>query len=78
MEQIIGNRITPEHGRAFLASVIRKERSKIEQLQMLTRVDSLDPEDDARHDAAMAEAWNRIAQNGVNHTPCILELRLFC
>ena len=69
MEQIIGNRITPEHGRAFLASVIRKERSKIEQLQMLTRVDSLDPEDDARHDAAMAEAWNRIAQNGVNHTP---------
>ena len=35
---------------------------------MLTRVDSLDPEDDARHDAAMAEAWERIAAHGLNHS----------
>ena len=69
MEHIIANRITPERGRAFLAAVIRNERAKIEQLKMLARIDSLDPEDDARHDAAMAEAWDRIAQNGVNHTP---------
>lgn len=69
MEQIVKNRITPEHGRAFLTAVIRKERAKIEQLQMLARVDSLDPADDARHDNAMAEAWDRIATNGVNHAP---------
>jgi len=49
--------------------VIRKERAKIEQLQMLAHVDSLDPADDARHDAAMAQAWDRIATSGVNHVP---------
>ncbi|MBB3995970.1 integrase [Sulfitobacter undariae] len=68
MEQIIGSRITPEHGRAFLAEVIRKERTKIARLGMLSRVDNLDPEDDARHDAAMAEAWGRIATHGLNHS----------
>lgn len=69
MEHIVENRITPERGRAFLTAVIRTERAKIDQLKMLARIDSLTPEDDARHDAAMAEAWGRIAQNGVNHTP---------
>lgn len=69
MEHIVENRITPERGRAFLAAVIRTERAKIDQLKLLARIDSLTPEDDARHDAAMAEAWGRIAQNGVNHTP---------
>ena len=68
MEQIIGSRITPEHARAFLAEVIRKERAKIARLGMLTRVNSLDPEDDARHDAAMAEAWDRTAAHGLNHS----------
>ncbi|MDA7423027.1 site-specific integrase [Tritonibacter multivorans] len=69
VEHIIGNRITPEQGRAFLAAVIRKERAKIEQLKMLARIDSLDPEDDDRHDRAMAEAWACIAASGVNHSP---------
>jgi len=67
MEQIVGSRITPEHGRAFLSEVIRKERAKIAQLSMFSRVDSLDPEDDARHDAAMAEAWQRVSSHGINH-----------
>ncbi len=67
MEQIVGSRITPEHGRAFLSEVIRKERAKIVQLGMFSRVDSLDPDDDARHDAAMAEAWQRISSHGINH-----------
>ncbi|MEM5468272.1 site-specific integrase [Celeribacter marinus] len=67
MEQIVVNRITPEHGRAFLTAVLHKERAKIEQLQMLARIDSLDPADDARHDDAMAEAWDRIASSGLNH-----------
>ncbi|KEJ89618.1 hypothetical protein [Sulfitobacter donghicola] len=67
MEQIVGSRITPEHGRAFLSEVIRKERAKIAQLGMFSRVDSLDPDDDARHDAAMAEAWQRISSHGINH-----------
>ncbi|MBI1492447.1 site-specific integrase [Halocynthiibacter styelae] len=69
MEQIVRNRIPPEHGRAFLTAVIRKERAKIEQLRMLARIDSLDPADDARHDNAMAEAWDRIATSGVKHVP---------
>ena len=69
MYNIINNRITPKHGRAFLSEVIRKERTKIELLKMLNRVDSLDPEDDARHDAAMAEAWERVSTHSVNHTP---------
>ena len=56
MEHIVGSRITPEHGRAFLSEVIRQERAKIAQLAMLSRVDSLDSADDARHDTAMAEA----------------------
>ncbi|WP_298856929.1 site-specific integrase [uncultured Sulfitobacter sp.] len=67
MEQIVGSRITPEHGRAFLSEVIRKERAKIAQLSLLSRVDSLDPVDDARHDAAMAEAWQRVSSHGINH-----------
>ena len=67
MEQIVGSRITPEHGRAFLSEVIRKERAKIAQLGMFSRVDSLDPDDDARHDAAMAEAWQHISSHGINH-----------
>ncbi|MFQ1702454.1 hypothetical protein ACJ5NV_17865 [Loktanella agnita] len=69
MEHIVENRITPERGRAFLAAVIREQRAKVDQLKLMARIDSLNPEDDARHDAAMAEAWGRIAQNGVNHTP---------
>jgi integrase len=68
MEQIVGSRITPEHGRAFLSEVIRIERAKITQLNMLNRIDSLNPEDDARHDAAMTEAWKRISTDGLNHT----------
>ena len=67
MEHIVGSRITPEHGRAFLSEVIRQERAKIAQLTMLSRVDSLDPTDDARHDAAMAEAWARVSTDGLNH-----------
>lgn len=67
MEQISGSRITPEQGRAFLSEVIRNERAKIAQLSMFSRVDSLDPADDARHDAAMAEAWQRVSSHGINH-----------
>lgn len=47
--------------------MIRKERAKIAQLGMFSRVDSLDPVDDARHDAAMAEAWQSISSHGINH-----------
>ena len=68
MEQIVRSRITPEHGRAFLSEVIRMERAKIAQLNMLTRMDSLDPEDDDRHNTAMAEAWERISSHGLNHS----------
>jgi integrase len=68
MDNIVNNRITPETGRAFLSEIIRKERSKIEQLKMLSRIDSLDPADDDRHDAAMAEAWERVSTHGINHT----------
>jgi integrase len=68
MDNIVNNRITPEDGRAFLANVISKGRAKIEQLKMLNRIDSLDPEDDTRHDAAMAEAWERVSTHGINHT----------
>ena len=71
MDNIINNRITPEHGRAFLSEVIRSERVKIEHLQILGRVDSLDPEDDARHDAAMAEAWTWVSAQGINQTPSL-------
>ena len=68
MEQIVGSRITPENGRAFLSEVIRIERAKVAQLSMLSRVDSLSPEDDARYDAAMAEAWKRASKHGINQT----------
>ena len=37
MEQIVGSRITPELGRAFLSEVIRLERVKIAQLNMLVK-----------------------------------------
>lgn len=67
MEQVVGSRITPEQGRAFLSEVIRTERAKITRLNMLNRIDSLDPEDDTRHDAAMSEAWERISTDGLNH-----------
>jgi hypothetical protein len=47
MEQIIGSRITVKQGREYLSDVIKVEGAKICQLKMLSRVDSLDPEDDA-------------------------------
>ena len=67
MGQIRGSRITPEQGRAFLSEVIRKEQAKINQLGIFSRVDSLNPDDDARHDAAMEEAWQRVSSHGINH-----------
>ncbi|SDG05446.1 site-specific integrase [Rhodobacter capsulatus] len=66
MDQINSNSITPAEARAWLGEVIRRERQKIEQLQMLRRIESDDPADDARHDEAMRDAWQHLAQAGLN------------
>lgn len=66
MDQINSNSITPAEARAWLSEVIRRERQKIEQLQMLRRIESDDPADDARHDEAMRDAWQHLAQAGLN------------
>ena len=70
MDDIIRTEITPEEARAWLSDVIRREREKIEKLQMLRRFDSDDPQDDARHDDAARSAWAHLAQAGLHsHAP---------
>lgn len=66
MEKIISGSLTPSEARAWLSEVIRRERDKIEKLQMLRRIESGDPADDTRHDEAMRDAWQHLAQAGVN------------
>ena len=66
MDQINSNSITPAEARAWLGEVIRRERQKIEKLQMLRRIESDDPADDTRHDEAMRDAWQHLAQAGLN------------
>lgn len=66
MDQINSNSITPAEARAWLGEVIRRERQKIEKLQMLRLIASDDPADDTRHDEAMRDAWQHLAQAGLN------------
>tara|TARA_B100002051_G_scaffold236003_1_gene236806 strand:+ start:486 stop:1151 length:666 start_codon:yes stop_codon:yes gene_type:complete len=48
MDGIIRTEISPQEARVWLADVIKRERAKIEKLQLLRRFDSLDPLDDMR------------------------------
>ncbi|MBU2935011.1 MULTISPECIES: site-specific integrase [Pacificibacter] len=66
MEQLTHQQITPEMARRWLASVITKEREKIEKLKLLHRFDSRDPADDNRHDQATADAWAQVNADGLH------------
>ncbi|MEO1951594.1 hypothetical protein [Thioclava sp.] len=66
MDGIIRTEISPQEARVWLADVIKRERAKIEKLQLLRRFDSLDPLDDVRHDEATRDAWAHLARSGVN------------
>ncbi|QFU08788.1 hypothetical protein PARPLA_03287 [Rhodobacteraceae bacterium THAF1] len=61
MNQIVGQRISVDEGRKWLANVVETERRKIETLQILERTDSLSPEDDRRHNVTMRDAWAFLA-----------------
>lgn len=69
MEQIIGCKITTMQGPDYLSGVIKAEMANIARLKMLSRVDSTNSEDDIRPDDVTAEAWARVAERGINHTP---------
>ena len=66
MEQLIHQQITSDIARRWLASVITKEREKIENLKLLSRFDSRDPADDQRHDRATADAWAKVNAEGLH------------
>jgi integrase len=66
MEQLIHQQITSDMARRWLASVITKEREKIEKLKLLHRFDSRNPADDSRHDQATADAWAQVNANGLH------------
>lgn len=66
MEQLTHQQITSDMARRWLASVITKEREKIEKLKLLHRFDSRDPADDSRHDQATADAWGQVNANGLH------------
>ncbi|WP_313138047.1 site-specific integrase [Paracoccus jeotgali] len=66
MEQLTHQQITPDMARRWLASVITKERAKIEKLKLLHRFDSRDPADDNRHDQATANAWAQVNADGLH------------
>ncbi|MBU2866246.1 site-specific integrase [Pacificibacter marinus] len=66
MEQLTHQQITPEMARRWLASVITKERAKIEKLKLLHRFDSSDSADDLRHDQATADAWAQVNADGLH------------
>ncbi|WP_226941844.1 site-specific integrase [Pseudooceanicola spongiae] len=66
MDQVNAKEMTAEDARKWLSRVVQVEHEKIEQLQLLRRVDSLSPADDARHDAAMAAAWKHVAETALN------------
>ena len=68
MEQLTHQQITPDMARRWLASVITKERAKIEKLKLLHRFDSRDPADDNRHDQATADAWAKVMAEGLHGT----------
>ncbi|WP_281982443.1 site-specific integrase [Thalassorhabdomicrobium marinisediminis] len=66
LEQLIHEQITPKIARQWLASVIVKEREKIESLTLLQQTDSLDPQDDRRHNLATADAWEQMNVAGLH------------
>lgn len=66
MDGIIRTEISPQEARAWLADVIKRERAKIEKLQLLRRFDSLDPLDDLRQNEAARDAWAYLARSGLN------------
>ncbi|QCO55367.1 site-specific integrase [Pseudorhodobacter turbinis] len=66
MEHLSHQQITPDMARRWLASVITKEREKIEKLKLLHRFDSRDPADDQRHDQATADAWAKVNADGLH------------
>ncbi|KEO61244.1 site-specific integrase [Thioclava indica] len=66
MEQLTNQQITPDMARRWLASVITKERAKIEKLKLLHRFDSRDPADEQRHDQATADAWAQVNAEGLH------------
>lgn len=66
MEQLRHQQITSDMARRWLASVITKEREKIENLKLLHRFDTRDPADDNRHDQATADAWAKVNADGLH------------
>jgi len=66
MEELTHHQITPDMARSWLSEVITKERNKIENLKMLRRFDSRDPDDDLRHDEATATAWAQVNTAGLH------------
>ncbi len=71
LEKLEDRQISAEEARKWLANVVHGERTKIERLKMLQRIDSSDPDDDLRHDEATRIAWQHVSKNGTNApAPC--------
>jgi integrase len=73
LEKLVDRQISTEEARKWLANVVQCERTKIEKLKMLQRIDSSDPEDDLRHDEAARIAWQHVSKNGTNAPPLSTE-----
>ncbi len=66
MRNAVHNLISEEDARHWMAEIIRRERAKLDMLEMLRRTDSRDPESDLRHNASMQAAWAHIARHGMH------------
>ena len=69
LQQLIGKRIGIEEARIWLSHVVKRERDKIDELQLLQRMDASDPEDDRSLDEAFKTAWSWLADNGLSAAP---------
>lgn len=66
MRNAVHNLISEDDARVWLTEVIRRERVKLDMLEVFRRTDSRDPDEDLRHNASMQAAWAHIAQHGMH------------
>lgn len=69
LQKLLSKRIGMAEARVWLGHVVQREREKIDNMQLLQRMDASNPEDDRGHDDAFKAAWNWLADNGLNAAP---------
>ncbi|MFN4153759.1 MAG: integrase [Paracoccaceae bacterium] len=69
LQQLLGKNIGMREAQIWLGHVVQREREKIDNIQLLQRMDASNPEDDRGHDDAFKAAWNWLADHGLSAAP---------